>query len=209
MGLKKFLLWATLGVAVAIFSGAAVFQMVQRSIPIAMNTQGFPTMGRPTAPVEVVLIEDFQCKNCRAFSKKMLPQLQKQYVKGGKVRFTLVPVSFLAGSQLIANAVLEVYAQNPKAFFPYLKEVLAFEGDLRMADLMRLARRVSGIDLNRLQSCIEKGCHQSELQKNLSWAQGVMGGQFRTPALYVNGSVGSTYSFEAIQYQIDSILGQQ
>ncbi len=209
MELRKFLLWATLGIAIAVFSGAAVFQEVRRATPLAMNMQGFPTMGPSTAPIEVVLIEDFQCRNCRAFSHKVLPQLQKQYVKGGKVRFILVPVSFLAGSQLIANAVLEVYVQNPKAFFPYLKEVLAFEGDLRIADLMRLARRVNGINLAKLQSCIEKGCHQPELQKNLSWAQGVMGSQFRTPALYVNGNVGSTYSFEAIQYQIDSVLGKQ
>lgn len=166
-------------------------------------------MGKSAAPVEVVLIEDFQCKNCRAFSQKILPKLQKEYVKAGKVRFTLVPVSFLSGSQTIANALMEVFHQNKSLFFAYLKEILNFEEELKIEDLIRIARRLNGIDIERLEKCIRNQCHNSELQKNLSWALGVMGNQFRTPAIYINGAVGSTYSFEALQYQIDLNLGKK
>ncbi|MBX7066897.1 MAG: DsbA family protein [Parachlamydiales bacterium] len=206
---KKALLVGTLAIALSIFSMASLYQTVRRSAPVAMRTAGFPSMGKSSAPVEVVLIEDFQCKNCRAFSKKILPKLQKQYVKEGKIRFTLVPVSFLAGSQSIANALMEVYHQNPKLFFSYLKEILNYEEELKLDELLRLARRLNGINLDKLEKCIQRQCHNDELQKNLSWAQGIMGSQFRTPALYVNGAVGSTYSFEAIQYQIDQILGNK
>lgn len=206
---KKALLIGTLASALSIFSMASLFQTVQRNTPINIKTAGFPSMGKASAPVEVVLIEDFQCKNCRAFSQKILPKIQKQYVKEGKVKFTLVPVSFLAGSQAIANALMEVFHQNPKEFFPYLKEILNFEGEIKVNDLLRLARRMNGINLDKLERCIQAQCHNGELQRNLTWAQGMMGSGFRTPALYVNGAVGSTYSFEAIQYQIDSILGKQ
>lgn len=208
MDKNKALLFATIIAAFAVFSTATLIQIVRRASPIAIQTQGFPSIGKAAAPVEVVLIEDFQCKNCRSFSKKVLPKLQSKYVKEGKVRFVLVPVSFLTGSQAIANAVLEVYHQNPRQFFPYLKDVLIHEGEVKVSDLLRLANRVQGIDMEKLRSCIENGCHNQELEKNLGWAQRVMGSQFRTPALYVNGAAGSTYSFEAIQYQIDLILGK-
>ncbi|MBU6383636.1 MAG: thioredoxin domain-containing protein [Verrucomicrobia bacterium] len=206
---KKTLLWGTLAIAFSLFCSASLYQTVQRHTPIKMKIAGFPTLGLSSAPVQVVLIEDFQCKNCRAFSRKILPKLQRQYVKEGKVRFTLVPVSFLSGSQWIANALLEVYHQNPKQFFPYLKEILQYESDLTVAELIRLARRLNGIDMGQLERCINNQCHNEELQQNLAWAQGVMGHQFRTPALYVNGTVGSTFSFEAIQYQIDLYLRKQ
>lgn len=204
----KALMLATLAVVLCIFGTAAVYQSVRSVTPVVMQTTGFPSMGKDSAPVEVVLIEDFQCKNCRAFSQKIIPKIQSEYVKSGKVRFTLVPVSFLAGSQAIANATLEVYQQNPSQFFVYLKDILTHDGDVKSHDLIRLARRLKGIDLAKLQSCIEKGCHNQELEKNLNWARGIMGDQFRTPALYVNGAPGSTYSFEAIQYQVDQILGK-
>lgn len=206
---KKALLIGTLALAISIFSIAAVAQNLMRNTPVDIKTAGFPTAGRPSAPVEVVLIEDFQCKNCRSFTQKILPKLQKKYVKEGKIRFTLVPVSFLSGSQSIANALMEVYHQNPSQFFSYLKEILNHEGELSASDLSRLARRLNGIDLEKLEKCIQNQCHSQELHNNLIWAQGIMGSQFRTPALYVNGAAGSTFSFEAIQYQIDLLLGKK
>lgn len=209
MELRKALLAGTLALALSVFAVAVTIQTASRSTSISLQTEGFPMMGKSAAPVEVVLIEDFQCKNCRAFSKKILPKLQKEYVKEGKVRFTLVPVSFLSGSQSIANALMEVFHQNPSLFFTYLKEVLGFEGDIKIEDLLRIARRLNGVDLEKLEKCIRNQCHNRELQKNLSWALGVMGNQFRTPAIYINGAAGSTYSFEALQYQIDLNLGKK
>ncbi len=205
---KRALAFATIGLVVFGFSSASLFQLIRAKAAISMNTAGFPSIGKKGAPVEVVLIEDFQCKNCRVFSQKVIPKLQSEYVQKGKVRFTLVPVSFLNGSQIIANAALEVNKQRPSQFYPFLKAILAHQGEVRKADLLRLARRLKGIDLSQLEHCIEAGCHDKELDHNLNWARGVMGSQFRTPALYVNGAVGSTYSFEAVRYQIDQILGK-
>ena len=205
---KKTLIFSTLAVALSIFSSAAIYQTLRSSVPVVMQTEGFPSMGKSSAPIEVVLIEDFQCKNCRAFSQKIIPKIQSQYVKSGKVRFTLVPVSFLAGSQAIANAALEVHRQNSSQFFTFLKDVLIHDGPIQSADLIRLARRLQGINLAQLENCIATGCHNHELEKNLKWAMGIMGDQFRTPALYVNGAPGSTYSFEAIQYQVEQLLAK-
>lgn len=203
---RKALIFSTLAAALMVFSIAAVGHFTRSYQPIVTASKGFPSFGKSSAPIEVVLVEDFQCKTCREFSQKMIPKLQEEYIRSGKVRFTLVPVSFLAGSQKMANAALEVYHQNPSQFFPYLKDLLSHEGEIKTSDLIRLARRRAGINLEKLQSCIEKGCHDQELEKNLDWARGIMGAQFRTPALYINGAPGSTYSFEAIQHQIDQIL---
>ena len=206
---RKTLMLSTAAAALLVFGSVSFSRALRTPAPIAIGGRGFPTIGETSAPVEIILIEDFQCRNCRTFSQKIIPRIQSEYVRPGRARFVLVPVSFLAGSQVIANAALEVYKQNPERFFAYLKEILNHKREVGKKDLIALARKVGGIDPIKLQYCIEKGCHNQELEKNLSWAQGVMGGQFRTPALYINGAPGSTFSFEAIQYQIDQILGKQ
>lgn len=207
---RKALVFSTVAAALVLF-GVAVAYHVWKPHPqvVALKEKStFPTMGSAKSSVEIVLIEDFQCHTCREFSKKIIPKIQAEYIQSGRARFVLVPVSFLAGSQMIANAALEVYKQNSDRFFPYLRELLEHEGNVKKEDLLRIARQVGGINIEKLSHCIDKGCHNQELDRNLSWARNVMGAQFRTPALYINGSPGSTYSFEAIQYQINQILGK-
>ncbi len=204
---KKVLIWGTLAAALLVFGGAVLLREKPKPFVIKPS-EGFLSMGNANAPVEIVLIEDFQCKNCRVFSQKVIPQIREEYVKTGKARFTLVPVSFLTGSHTIANAALEVYRQNPGGLYNYLGEVLNQEGEVKMDDLLRIARRMGGINLTKLQNCLEKSCHKGELEKNLEWARKVMGSKFRTPSLYINGDPGSTYSFEAIQNQINHVFGK-
>lgn len=205
---RKALILSTLAAALALFSSAVVYENF-RPQPSLQLEGIFPSIGKKSAPIEIVLIEDFQCRNCRIFSQKIIPKIEAEYIRSGQVRFILVPVSFLRGSQRIGNAALEVYDQNPERFFPYLREILRREGEVGQGELVDLARKVGGIDLAKLERCIQKGCHNERLQKNLTWAQGLMGGRFRTPALYINGSPGSTFSFEAIQDQIDQVLGEK
>jgi protein-disulfide isomerase len=48
------------------------------------------TKGSPSAPITVIEIADFQCPACRLFWAETMPQLQKEYVDPGKVRFVFV-----------------------------------------------------------------------------------------------------------------------
>lgn len=204
---RKTIVLSTIAAAFCAFGGVVAYHALHQPAPLELNTASFPRVGKRSAPIEIVLIEDFRCRNCLKFSQNIVPKIYAEYIRQGKARFTLVPVSFLSGSQAVANALLEVHQQNPVKFFAYFHAILKYGGeDLKTADLLRIARRLEGIDLEKLEHCIESGCHNPELEKNLDWAREVMGVKFRTPALYINGAPGSTYSFEAIQYQINQIL---
>lgn len=208
MQLKKVLVLSTAacGLAVLLFGG--IYQSFQNSKPVVLETVGFPSIGNRAAKVEVVVIEDFLCCNCKEFTLRVFPQIQSRYIEPGEVRFTIVPVAFIAGSKPIANAALEVFWNAPDRFFPFVEEILPhcqaekFEG----VSLIQIAEKVGGIDLVRLQECIDSDCHYWELEKNLQWAQAVMGKDFGTPALYVNGKPTSTRTFELVQERIEQVL---
>lgn len=207
---KKILVLSTAAAAIVILLLLAVHQWTQEPDSIVLETVGFPSIGSSTAKVEVVVIEDFRCCNCREFTANVFPQIQERYIKTGEVRFTIVPVAFISGSKPIANAALEVYRLASNRFFAYIEEILPLckLDNLETKELLRIAQKVGGIDLSQLESCVRSDCHYWELDKNLEWAKTVMGKGFGTPALYVNGRLTSTRSFHAVQQRIDQILNE-
>jgi protein-disulfide isomerase len=46
--------------------------------------------GAAKAPVTVYEMSDFQCPYCRAFASETFPQLEKEYIKPGKVRWVFI-----------------------------------------------------------------------------------------------------------------------
>jgi protein-disulfide isomerase len=46
-----------------------------------------PILGKPDAPVTVVEFSDYQCPFCQRFFTNTLPELKKDYIDTGKVRY--------------------------------------------------------------------------------------------------------------------------
>ncbi|HEX2582547.1 MAG TPA: thioredoxin domain-containing protein, partial [Chlamydiales bacterium] len=167
-----------------------------------------PVFGDGQAPVEVVLFEDFKCYGCHTFAETVLPRIEAEYLAPQRIRLKLIPLGFLQGSKMLANAALEVYQLAPERFFSYAKLLFKRFEDVEVDEytprvLLDLAREVGGIDLNKLQLCIEQKCHYSEVERNLDQARALMGKKFRIPALYINGVRVNTTDYEAIRQQIE------
>ena len=61
-----------------------------RSIPVLTSPlllQGEPALGDPSAPLTIVEFSDFECSYCRRFHEKVMPQLKRNYIDTGLVRF--------------------------------------------------------------------------------------------------------------------------
>ena len=49
--------------------------------------QGEPTLGHASAPLTIVEFSDFECSYCRRFHEQVMPQLKRDYIDTGLVRF--------------------------------------------------------------------------------------------------------------------------
>ena len=61
-----------------------------RAIPALTSPlllQGEPVLGDPNAPLTIVEFSDFECSYCRRFHKQVMPQLKRDYIDTGLVRF--------------------------------------------------------------------------------------------------------------------------
>lgn len=201
----------TLVLATALFSllslgGTYIYHSNRMPSAIVIDTKGHPSIGK--GKIELVVFEDFLCKNCRMFSERIFPKLTTLYIETGRVRLTVIPLSFIKESKPLANAALAVYRHAPDRFLSFVQELFKTHASNRY-EILEAARKVGGIDLSHLADCIDFHLYDDEIDENLNWAKEILGNRFGTPALFVDGVPTSTESFEEIVNRIDQAEKQK
>lgn len=204
MDARKKLVWATLSLTLLLLIGGVLYKLLLMVDPIVIDTTGQPTIG--TGKIEVVLFEDLCCKNCRVFAEEVLPQITSQYVETGKARLTVFPISFGEKSKPLANAALAVYKITPGRFISFLLGLLHDKASMR-EEILAVASKVGGIDLRQLAMSIDHRLYYKEVDQNLIYAKMLMGDDFGTPTLFVNGIETSTESFRAFSRRMQQVEG--
>lgn len=207
---KQILVLLTALLAFLSIGGIFFFSRQKMGAPVHVDIPGSPVFGKTDAPIEMVLFEDLLCESCRHFNLEVLPVIEERYVATGIVRFTIVPLAFLNGSKPLANAALAVYYIAPTRFFSYVQAIceenFALESEsLVQQKLINLAKTIGGIDLLAFRSCVVTDCYYPILEKNFLLAKQVMGRNFGTPTLYLNGLPMTNDSLEAIQEKIKEL----
>jgi protein-disulfide isomerase len=205
MDSRKILVLGTAAAVLAVFATIAIIS--SRPHPQSIEVAS-PVFGNGQAPVEVVIFEDFKCYGCHTFSETVLPQIETEYLASQRIRLKVIPLGFLQGSKMLANAALEVYQLSPERFFSYAKLLFKRFEDVEVDEytpriLLDLAQEVGDIDLYQLKLCIEQKCHYPEVERNLDQARSLMGKKFRIPALYINGIRVNTTDYDAIRQEIE------
>lgn len=198
---KKLILCTALG-AVLFLGGASLYVKEQSPYRIVFDSQGSPTVGEGS--VHLVLFEDLTCSHCVEFSEKVLPKIQEKLIETGEIRFTLIPVSFSGSSKPLANAAISVFKTNPDQFLTFTM-ALSHERPEGLEAILELAESIGNIDTDWLTYAVERNLYYSEVEENLSLAYKLMGPDFGTPTLLVDGYVTSTESFSALQKQIEKL----
>lgn len=138
---------ATAGLAVAAAAASPATQLVA-GIP-----QTGTVLGRPSAPVTLVQVEDLGCTHCREFTARAFPAIVRDYVRTGKVKIDFRGLGVVTpASEPALRYALAAARQNR------LWQVvgLFYENQARLNELVsdaavtRLVRGVGGLDAARL-----------------------------------------------------------
>lgn len=158
-----------------------------QSDPLAARSKG-----RPDAPVTVYEMSDFQCPYCRTFALNTLPQLEREYVATGKVRFVFIslPLSRIH-PHAVAAAEVAMCAARQKRFWP--AHDLLFQRQERWAArtdpqqyLLALGDS-AGLDGATLRRCVSSGAARTEIREDS--ARAARAGAKSTPAFYIEGGL--------------------
>jgi len=177
------------------------------------SIEGQPTLGESDAPVTVVEFGDFKCPACKAWGERVFPELVKDYVDTGKVKFSYVNVLFHGDeSELGSLAAESVLKQNPNVYWDFHKELFKEQPSenhdalwITQDKVLEVANKFKGIDLEKLKLDLEKQIEKEELNKDSKLVE-----EFKvelTPSIMVNGTMlEDPFDYEKIKSLIDKAL---
>jgi protein-disulfide isomerase len=112
-------------------------------------------LGRSDAPLTMVEFTDYQCPYCRRFKAEVWPQLKRDYIDTGKLRYLArdLPLGFHASAAPAAEAAHCAGEQGK--FWEMHAALLAGEMDFASGGLERRARALK-LDLARFSECVAR-----------------------------------------------------
>jgi protein-disulfide isomerase len=187
--------------------------------PRDVSIAGAPVMGDSDARVTLIEYSDYQCPFCARHSRQTMPDIIKNYISAGKVKFVMreFPIPNLhPRAKAASNAALCAGEQGK---YWEMHDVL-FANQRKMSDEDLLSYGAS-IDLEAAQfgDCIKQGTHSDQVNKDIEEGQelGVRG----TPSfvlgltdpgdpntIKVSKFVRGAQAYDAFAKEIDDLLAE-
>jgi protein-disulfide isomerase len=175
------------GTAATGTAGAAV--VAGDTVPGVSVDVGY-TLGDADAPIAVVEFSDFGCPYCARFARTTMPELERDYIDRGLVRWRYVPVVFGFPGGGVGAAAAECVAREggAEAFWRihdifYTRQVVLRGENARPQVLEWIEEE--GLDSDAVAECMDDPATRALLERNNEAAQQwfVRG----TPSFIVNG----------------------
>lgn len=157
----------------------------------SLSVAGEPFKGDENAPVVIEAFEDPQCPFCQRFTTTILPEIERNYINTGKVKFVFrqFPIPNAHPWAIPASVALEcAFLQDEDSFwdlhdFYYQRQFSLTSHNLRQETLSVLHDK--DIDIEQFSQCFDN--QQTLDEVNQDYADGVSKGVGGTPTFFVNG----------------------
>ena len=155
--------------------------------PANVSIAGFPILGKADAPLTLVMFTDYQCPFCSRFETQTLPEIRKQYIDTGKLRFVVrdLPLPFHPNATKAAEAT---HCAEEQGKYWELREKLVINGDKLDAKRLPEYARQIGLDVAKFSACLESGRHAEKVKASTAIAASI--GITGTPSFVVGRSKG-------------------
>lgn len=171
----------------------------------------YPPKGNPNAKVTMIAFEDFRCPFCEKLFTDILPQLQKEYIDTGKVKFYYRNYQFLGPASVMAGNAGECANDQGKfwEFHDYMYKNQPSESDTSMYTTDKLSGIAGqlGMDTGQFKQCLDG----KKFDKNVSddLAAGQKAGVNGTPTTFINGiPIVGAVPYAQIKAEIEKAIQQ-
>ncbi len=187
-----------------------------QDVAFTVNVAKDPIKGSADAQITLIEFTDYQCPYCARHTKTVLPQLTKEYIDTGKIRYVLrdFPLTSIHKNAAKAHEAAHCAGEQGK-YWEMHDQLFAHPKDLQANKLADHAESASVTDVPTFQACLDSGKY--EAQRKASVAEGTKVGVRGTPSFLLglteaNGTVKATklirgaQPYPIFQQQINSLL---
>lgn len=150
--------YATLVIALLLASGGCMATPATEATGGAAPTQPFNVLGPEDAPVVIIEFTDLQCPYCARFARQTFPELRRNYIDTGRVRFASQDLPLPSHAFAVPAAVAARCAGEQGRFWEFREALFSAQATLRDEPYAELARK---FDLDRDKFA---ACRSDELQ---------------------------------------------
>lgn len=206
--------------AVAIAGGGLLFWMVRRGVPsipanvtvTTADTAGFQGyyLGKDSAPVVVTEYADYQCPACQDFDVVQFPDVVRQLVETGQVRWRYrdFPLSVHPNARLAAHSAA---CANDQGRY-WQQHALLYQGQGKWSredepsGTFRGYAKQLGLDVAAYDACMMSAKYAGRIQA--SYDEGVAVGVGSTPTFLIGGRLyEGVQNSDRLKHLADSLAG--
>lgn len=144
-----------------------------------------PLLGSKAAPLTVVEFTDYQCPFCQRFYQEVFPDLKKNYIDSGKVRFYSADLPLDIHQNALRAAQAGRCAHEQGQFWPMHDRMQATPERLEIINLVGHAQEL-GLNIVTFRECVESGRFSEAIRRSANDA--ISKGANGTPAFVIGKS---------------------
>lgn len=144
-----------------------------KAVNAVVNIAGEPVKGNKDARLTLIEFSEYQCPFCSRHVQTTFPQLDKEYVQTGKVKYVFrdLPLESIHKNAFKAGEAAHcAEEQGNGKFWPMHDRLFANQQTLELAKLPEHATAI-GLDAKKLQACLESGKYAAEIRKDIAEAE--------------------------------------
>lgn len=176
------------------------------AFPVNVSMDDDEVKGDANAPVTIIEFSDYECPFCSRYVEETMPQVVKEYIDTGKVKYVFrdFPLSFHENAQKAAEAA-ECAGEQGK-YWAYHDILFINNTKLAVTNLKQYAKDLN-LNTTTFNNCLDNGDMTEEVQKDT--ADGSRYGVSGTPAFFINGiKLVGAQPFSAFKQIIDAELAK-
>ena len=185
--------------------------------PVMVRLAGNPSLGAADAPLTLIEFSDYQCPFCRRFMETTLPELQRDYINTGKLRYVFrdFPLDRLHPQARKAAEAARCAGEQGK-YWEMHDLLFRNQKALQVESLTGYARQL-GLKAPAFDACLAQGQYAPDIQQDLN--EGTAAGVQGTPGFVLgktrpDGTVQGIFlrgaqPMAAFRQAIERLLGEQ
>lgn len=160
---------------------AAAAPAVPRDIVLTVSDAQFK--GNANATLTLVEFTDYECGFCARHVKETFPQLERDYIATGKMKYVFrnFPLESIHKKAFKAHEAATCAGEQGK-FWEMHDRLFASQAALTPADITGYAQAI-GLDMQKFQGCFNVGLHTEQIRKDI--AEGQKAGVTATPVFFL------------------------
>ena len=142
----------------------------EQALNAIISVDGEPTKGDKNAKLTLVEFSEFQCPFCGRHVRDTVPQLDKEYIQTGKVKYVFrdLPLESIHKNAFKAAEAAQCAGEQNK-FWEMHDRLFANQNALEPPMLAAHAQAV-GVDAKKFQQCLDSGKYAAAIRKDIAEA---------------------------------------